>query len=815
MNRNFIIKIGGALNPSVKKSFTKASKELEKLGLEMKQMKTRSKALGKARQESSKLENQFIKSRAEFQKNSKESEILADKIEKLKIQVNGSGKASKAATIEFKKALQTQKQLDKTLVKSKESTKKYSNELSKAKSRVWMLSKGEKELGDKMQRNLKIQEKMRKSQKRFKDYKDNGQKRMKKMIPPALMIGVGVKLAIDDEAAFADVKKQLSISDPKEIQKFRKELLQTTKDIPLMNTEIYEIAAAAGQAGIEQKELAKFTADTAKVAVAFGVDADKAGGNLATWRTSLKMTQTEVMGLADQINTLGDNIKVTPAQVSDIVTAMGPLGKMANITVSETAALGASLIDFGVKDASTASTALRKLYSTMSSGESASKSRKEAFEALGFDSGQIAKDMQKDSMGTIKKVLGAFENVDKSKRMSIGTMLFGEEAVGALLPLTNQLGKLQNNLDMINDKKKVANSVNNEFNNVNGTASAQLKILGKSLLNLGLAFTNFLLPPLKVLTKLFTKGSQIITGFAQKFPGLTEFLTLTATGFVGVNLAIGAATFGVGALGTAFTALMSNPILLILAAVAAGGYLIYKNFDKIESKTIELWNGFKTNIGKMKDKTLELWEVFEKSPIFKVFEYSPLGMFLKGIKRIYDWYKKFKGEKTKELPSLQKVKTSNLLQNRNTKQLKSPSKSALSGSWDRKQNINNIPAYAKGGTVNTPHLALVGDAPETIVPHDGTRQSKSLWYHAGAKLGMFAGDGIPSLTSKVEKKLINNSTDKKIEIKIDFNPTIQGNVDNLSEILKKSSEDLAQIIKKIVKDTIAEEAKFERRLSFD
>jgi len=37
-----------------------------------------------------------------------------------------------------------------------------------------------------------------------------------------------------------------------------------------------------GQAGIEQKELAKFTADTSKVAVAFGVDAGKAGSNLAT-----------------------------------------------------------------------------------------------------------------------------------------------------------------------------------------------------------------------------------------------------------------------------------------------------------------------------------------------------------------------------------------------------------------------------------------------------------------------------------------------------------------------------------------------------
>ncbi len=741
MNRDFIIKIGGALNPSVKQSFSKASKELEKLGFEMKQMKTKSKNLDKARQESAKLENQFIKSRVEFQKNSKESKILTDKIEKLRVQVDGSGKASKAATIEFKKALQTQKQLDKNLIKSKESTEKYSNELSKAKSRVWMLSKGEKELGDKMQRNLKIQEKMRRSQNRFKNYKENGQKRMKRMIAPAAMIGVGVKLAIDDEAAFADVKKQLSITDPTEIQNFRKELLKTTKDIPLMNTEIYAIAAAAGQAGIDQKELAKFTADTSKVAVAFGVDAGKAGSNLATWRTSLKMTQIEVMGLADQINTLGDNIKVTPDQVSDIVTAMGPLGKMANVTVSQTAALGASLIDFGVKDASTASTALRKLYSTMSSGDSASKSKKEAFEALGFDSGQIAKDMQRDSMGTIKKVLGAFKNVDKSKRMSIGTMLFGEEAVGALLPLSNQLGKLQNNLDMINNKKKVANSVNKEFNNVNSTASAQLKIFGKSLLNLGLAFTNFLLPPLKVLTKLFTKGAQIITGFAQKFPGLTEFLTLTVTGFVGVNLALGAAAFGVGALGTAFNILAANPIVLVLAAVAAGLYMIYKNWSKIKS----FFGGGKS------EHSVEL------------------------NKKVNSQYR-------------------------------------LNGG----QGLNpNIPKYGTGGIMTSPHLAIVGDAPETIVPHDGSQQSKSLWYHAGAKLGMFAGKGIPALASNVKEKLSKTNIEKKIEIKIDYNPTIQGNIDNISDILKKSSEDLAQIVKKIVNDTIAENVKLERRVSFD
>jgi len=103
-------------------------------------------------------------------------------------------------------------------------------------------------------------------------------------------------------------------------------------------------------------------------------------------------------------------------------------------------------------------------------------------------------------------------------------------------------------------------------------------------------------------------------------------------------------------------------------------------------------------------------------------------MFLKGIKRIYGWYKKFKGEKTKELPSLQQVKTSKLtdqpLQNRNLRRQKS--NSALSGNWNKKKNMSEVPAYAKGGVVSNPHLALVGDGqtPESIIPHDGSKQSK-------------------------------------------------------------------------------------------
>ncbi len=785
MNRDFVIKIGGAINPSVRKSFDTATKELNKLSSEMSQIKKRKNSLKQVRSESSKLEKQFSKSREEYQKNTKEAKILSEKIESLRKQVNGTSKSSKAATIEFRKALKVQEQLNKKLIKSKEATKKYGEELNKTKSKVWMLEKGEKALNQRMEKNLKLQEKLRKRQNSFNNFEENGKKRMRKSLSPALMIGAGVKLAIDDEAAFADVKKQINISNPKEIQKFRNELLRTTKDIPLLNNEIYEIAAAAGQAGIAQNELSLFTSDTAKVAVAFGVDANKAGSNLATWRTSLKMTQDEVMGLADQINTLGDNIKVTPDQVSDIVTAMGPLGRMANITVSQTAALGASLIDLGTKDASTASTALRKLYSTMTSGDSASKSRKEAFQTLGFDASQIAKDMQKDSIGTIKKVLAAFKNVDESKRLSIGTMLFGEEAVGALLPLVNQLDKLQSNLDLINDKKKVTNSVNNEFNNVNSTASAKLKVLVKSLLNLGLAFTNFLLPPIKVLTNWFTSGAQKLNSFAEKFPGLVEFLTLTTTALVGTNLAIGAASFSIGVLGKAFTALAANPIPALLIAIAVAGYMVYEHFDAIKAKIDELWNKAKNKFTSMKESVVELWKTFEKSPIFKIFKYTPLGLFINGIKKLYTWYSKFKEEKQNS---------------------QNPSITGM--------NITKVPKYGRGGVVNTPHLAIVGDSHESIIPHDKSKRSQSLWYDTGVSMGMFSKNNFTTLGDKVEGNILKKESKININIDAPFKPIIHGkekSTENLQNLFVEYKANLEEVVRKVLNDL----GRDKERMSFE
>ena len=81
----------------------------------------------------------------------------------------------------------------------------------------------------------------------------------------------------------------------------------------------------------------------------------------------------------------------------------------------------------------------------------------------------------------------------------------------------------------------------------------------------------------------------------------------------------------------------------------------------------------------------------------------------------------------------------------------------------------SVPAYASGGTITAPQLAVVGDAPETIVPHGNTPRNRQLLAEAAAGVGAgFGGD----------KYVVN------------FNVTIDGNAsgDVRAQILEAEQE---------------------------
>lgn len=64
---------------------------------------------------------------------------------------------------------------------------------------------------------------------------------------------------------------------------------------------------------------------------------------MATWRTALNLSQTQVTALGDQLNYLGNTTSENVLKLSEVVTRVGALGQTAGLSAGEVAALAASM----------------------------------------------------------------------------------------------------------------------------------------------------------------------------------------------------------------------------------------------------------------------------------------------------------------------------------------------------------------------------------------------------------------------------------------------------------------------------------------
>ncbi len=875
-SRDFIMKIGGVVDPSLKKAFTSSSKEMQKLSNEMKDMKKQERAFKALSKTSLKMENefktltntnsklkeQFESNRTEYKKHQQELWATSEKVKQLKKQLDQAKKPTKSLINEFNKAKKAEEKLKISILNQKKALAEKMREMKKAKDETVKYSREQEKISEKVKKTRVEHEKLSKEMKKvreeqlklekYKDLKqsvsDNARGTFARSSIQAATIGAAVKFAIDDEEAFADVRKTTGLAG-EEAKEFKKELKAATKDIPKFNSEIYEIAAAAGQAGINLEEIPKFAADTAKVSVAFDMDANTSGETLATWREAFKMNQKEVMVLADQMNLLGDNIKVKPAQVAALTTEIGPLGKMANFTEAQTAALGGTLIALGVKDAGVASTAMRKLYGPLASGESATKGVTSAFKKMGLDAVQVSKDLQKDSEGTLMKVFEGLNKLDKDEQLSVTKELFGEEAMSSMGMLISNTKFLQENFKLVGDSSKYSGSVLKEYNNKLDTTATDLKLVGKSLATSAADLTQIFLPPIRAGAKGIQGFAEGLSKFSEEWPNTTKALAFGTAGFVGLKLGVSGAVLGIGqlaktkddliflkntamlvkewkmwgpmlgglktgitALGAAGKFALFNPWIMGGAAAIAIGFAVYKNWDAISSwfkvKSSEIkdsftssWNGVKegfgTTISYIKQGAGVAKEVLLSGLVPGYAIYKNWDKIKEGFTSTFDYI----GDKIDWLS--EKWEKFNVI---------GRAKEWTKEKWDSFKG-GNIPAYAKGGVVNKPHLAIVGDASESIIPHDGSKRSKRLWFDAGRRMGMFAGEGFPSLAAKVKPNITAGSS-PKIEINAPFNPVISGVNGSVEDELSNLFSEYKGDLKELILQVLSEHQRNERRVSF-
>lgn len=324
-------------------------------------------------------------------------------------------------------------------------------------------------------------------------------------------------------------------------------IMDLSAQIPYTREELTKLAAAAGQSGYGIGDLIQyddngnikgFLRDVAMWGTAMDVDADQAGQWAAKWEKALNMTHSDVMEVADIINYLGANTATTAAEIANAVNSAASMGQIAGVDVKATAALADAMLATGVSS-DRVGTSLKRIYTNVSKGTSATKAQKAAWEELGFTATGIAKSMQTDGAGTLLKVFEAIDQMPDERKVATLSTLFGQWAIEGAAKITGNISTYTEALRMATDPSLYTGSMEREFAIKASTGESIQQMLGSSLENLEIQVGDAFLPVKKqfLLTILdITKGLKDNAPEIQEVSQSLATLLATATEKIGTAL---------------------------------------------------------------------------------------------------------------------------------------------------------------------------------------------------------------------------------------------------------------------------------------
>lgn len=399
-------------------------------------------------------------------------------------------------------------------------------------------------------------------------------------------LALPVNAAIGFESKMADIRKVVDgLDDKKAFAQMSDDILTLSTQLPMAAEGIAEIVAAGGQAGIARSDLMQFANDAVKMGVAFDTTAEESGQMMAQWRTAFKLTQDDVVVLADKINYLGNTGPANAKKISEIVTRIGPLGSVAGVASGEIAAMGATIAGMGV-ESEIASTGIKNFMLSLTAGNSATKAQKQALAFLKLNPKQLAEDMQKDSRGAMLKVLDSLAKVPKAKQSAVMNALFGKESLSAIAPLLTNLDLLRTNFNRVADAQEYGGSMQKEYASRAATTENQLVLLKNSVNAISVTLGDTFLPAVNEAAKAVMPYLEQLRTFVRANPELVQSAAKFGAALLGVGVSIGVLSRAIKILNTVINL---SPAKLAITALAAGAMLIIQNWDDVAPVIKAAW----------------------------------------------------------------------------------------------------------------------------------------------------------------------------------------------------------------------------------
>ncbi|MBC2103978.1 phage tail tape measure protein [Listeria booriae] len=431
-------------------------------------------------------------------------------------------------------------------------------------------------------------------------------------------IGAAVGAAAEFETAWAGVEKTVD-GNASQLKALQKELLTVTKAMPQSTKEIFGVAEAAGQLGIERKNIAGFTKTMLDLGVATNMTSEEAATDLARLANITQMPQKNFGRLGATIVDLGNHFATTEKEITSMGLRLAGQGNQVGMSEAQILGLATAMSSVGIEaeaGGTAMSTVMKKIGAAVDNGGS----KLSGFaELAGMSAGEFKTAWKKDAAGAIDAVIHGLSK--SSKEGENLTEVLGRLGIKGIRE-SDVLLRLSGNADLLTNALKTANNgwkentaLLNEANKRYGTFDSQVGITKKVMAE----FARSIGTPLKdVIGKLLQAINSVViavTGFINKFneahPTMAKVaavMALVVAALTGLGAILGVALVAVGgllsalapfitsvakaggiikfvlpyvkSLGTIFT-VITNPILLVTAAIIAIGAAFVIAYKKV------------------------------------------------------------------------------------------------------------------------------------------------------------------------------------------------------------------------------------------
>ncbi|ARX34082.1 phage tail tape measure protein [Proteus mirabilis] len=412
-------------------------------------------------------------------------------------------------------------------------------------------------------------------------------------------------------------------------------------------------------AGFKPEQIKNAMPGTLAMSLAGDIDLGTTADIGSNILTGFKLDSDQMGRVSDVLVGAFTRSNTSLTMLGDTMKYVAPVASGLGVDLETAAAATGKLGDAGIQG-SMAGTSLRAILGRLAEPP---KMAAKVLEELGIKT--------RDAKGNLRDFPELLAELDKktakmgnAQRAGFFKHIAGEEAFSALSVLAEQAGKgeLQT---LVADLKQAKGEAQKVAGTMTDNLSGDMKNLQSAWEDLGIQIFDGIDSPLRQISQSITRVISKVGVWMKENPELAKTLTMIGLAIAGIITTLGILSLSIAAmlgplaaaklslsilgikggsaltlllkpiklLGSAFLglgkAMLANPILLVIAAIAAAVYLIYKNWDTIGPYVYKVWDTVKryTAIAwqALKDTIKSAWEAIK----YIFFNWTPLGLIIK------------------------------------------------------------------------------------------------------------------------------------------------------------------------------------------